>query len=71
METLAPPVNDIESREPTELEPPKNVVIDRTISTLDYADEGRRVFMIGLHVFGISLGLAVLGLVIYEVAGIK
>ena len=67
METPAPPVIDIESREPTELEPPKNVVIDRTISTLDYADEGRRVFMIGLHVVGISIGLAVLGFVIYEV----
>lgn len=67
METPAPPVIDIESREPTELEPPKNVVIDRTISALDYADEGRRVFMVGLHVFGISIGLAVLGFVIFEV----
>lgn len=67
MQTPDQPVNDIESREPTELEPPKNIEIDRSVSYLYDADEDRRTFMIGLHIFGISVGLAVLGFVIYEV----
>ena len=71
METPAPPVNDIESREPTELEPSKNLVIESSISPPYDADEACRVFMVRLHVFGISIGLAVLGLVIYEVLGVK
>ncbi len=71
METPAPPVNDIECREPTELEPSKNVEVYSTISAPYDADEARRLFMVGLHVFGISIGLAVLGFVIYEVLGVK
>lgn len=67
MQTPDQPVNDIESREPTELQSPKNIEIDRSISSLYDADEERRKFMIGLHVVGISIGLAVLGFVIYEV----